>query len=144
MFRWCVTLLLYPNLTVQPSPARSRRAAQAGEVRRKGRPQGGGRNPDGVAWAAKNTLKRGLLGVYLWVHCIDLLGPWPFRCFQRQIPCASAFLLRSGSGGRLAPPEVFTKLTGQETYPVYSPSCGYLLTRDLCSSAVAWVEWSSL
>ncbi|CAK9059517.1 unnamed protein product [Durusdinium trenchii] len=53
----------------------ARRAAQAGEVRRKGRPQGGGRNPDGV----------------------------------------------------------FTKLTGQETYPVYSPSCGYLLTRDLCN-----------
>eukprot|EP00913_Durusdinium_trenchii_P002374 g2192.t1 len=53
----------------------ARRAAQAGEVRRKGRPQGGGRNPDGV----------------------------------------------------------FTKLTGQETYPVYSPGCGYLLTRDLCN-----------
>lgn len=52
-----------------------RRSAQAGEVRRKGRPQGAGRNPDGV----------------------------------------------------------FTELTGQETYPVYSPGCGYLLTRNLCN-----------
>ena len=31
--------------------------------------------------------------------------------------------------------EVFTELTGQETYPVYSPGCGYLLTRNLCDSA---------
>lgn len=52
-----------------------RRSAQAGEVRRKGRPQGAGRNPDAV----------------------------------------------------------FSELTGQETYPVYSPGCGYLLTRNLCN-----------
>eukprot|EP00435_Cladocopium_sp_Y103_P036514 s1481_g9.t1 len=52
-----------------------RRSAQAGEVRRKGRPHGAGRNPDAV----------------------------------------------------------FTELTGQETYPVYSPGCGYLLTRNLCN-----------
>lgn len=31
------------------------------------------------------------------------------------------------------PDEVFTKLTGQETYPLYSPGCGYLLTRSLCN-----------
>ena len=30
--------------------------------------------------------------------------------------------------------QVFTELTGQETYPVYSPGCGYLLTRNLCDS----------
>ncbi|CAJ1376008.1 unnamed protein product, partial [Effrenium voratum] len=53
-----------------------KRAVQAGEVRRHGRPQGaGGRNEDSV----------------------------------------------------------FAQLTGQETYPVYTPGCGYLLTRNLCN-----------
>jgi len=29
--------------------------------------------------------------------------------------------------------EVFSQLTSQDTYPVYTPGCGYLLTRDLCN-----------
>ena len=30
-----------------------RRSAQAGEIRRKGHPQGAGRNPDSAAWAVR-------------------------------------------------------------------------------------------
>ena len=36
------------------------------------------------------------------------------------------------SGGK-NPDEVFTRMTGQPTYPTFAAGCGYLLTRNLCN-----------
>lgn len=39
---------------------------------------------------------------------------------------------KPGAAGSMNPDAVFSQLTSQDTYPVYMPGAGYLLTRDLC------------
>eukprot|EP00930_Biecheleria_cincta_P043353 TRINITY_DN29780_c0_g2_i1.p1 TRINITY_DN29780_c0_g2~~TRINITY_DN29780_c0_g2_i1.p1 ORF type:complete len:348 (-),score=63.00 TRINITY_DN29780_c0_g2_i1:65-958(-) len=39
---------------------------------------------------------------------------------------------KPGGAKSLNPDAVFSRLTSQDTYPVYMPGAGYLLTRDLC------------
>ena len=45
-----MSYILWHHLHPKNAVAIERRSAQAGEVRRKGRPQGAGRNPDGAPW----------------------------------------------------------------------------------------------
>ena len=107
-----------------------RRSAQAGEVRRKGRPQGAGRNPDGAPW------QRFIAQQETWIF-------QEVKLMTNYVPCYNSGTLLKDSTeerrklrlrGFSLGGQVFTELTGQETYPVYSPGCGYLLTRNLCDS----------
>lgn len=123
----CVSNIVSPHIPESQWPQAQR---PSGRSPTKGRPQGAGRNPDGAPW------QRFIAQQETWIF-------QEVKLMTNYVPCYnSGTLLKDSTEERrkLRLPgfslggQVFTELTGQETYPVYSPGCGYLLTRNLCDS----------